>query len=82
VPKTKKSKSLITAKMAKVDGLEWLLFQKLLIMVQLHTTQMDNAICFFNNGTTLNYHKYSRFMRLYCTYFKKNNCSGAKVLLV
>jgi hypothetical protein len=27
------------------------LFQKLLIMVQLHTTQMDNAICFTNNGT-------------------------------
>jgi hypothetical protein len=37
--------------MAKVDGAGMVLFQKLLIMVQLHTTQMDNAICFTNNGT-------------------------------
>jgi hypothetical protein len=47
---TKKVKAT-TAKMAKVDGAGMALFQKLLIMVQLHTTQMDNAICFTNNGT-------------------------------
>jgi hypothetical protein len=37
--------------MAKSRRAGMALFQKLLIMVQLHTTQMDNAICFTNNGT-------------------------------
>jgi hypothetical protein len=32
--------------MAKVDG-AGMVFQKLLIMVQLHTTQMDNANLFY-----------------------------------
>jgi hypothetical protein len=41
---TKKVKA--TAKMAKVDGAGMALFQKLLIMVQLHTTQMDNEFVF------------------------------------
>jgi hypothetical protein len=36
VHKNHKKVKATTAKMAKVDGLEWLLFQKLLIMVQLH----------------------------------------------
>jgi hypothetical protein len=35
----------------KVDGAGMAFVSELLIMVQLHTTQMDNAICFTNNGT-------------------------------
>jgi hypothetical protein len=47
VQETTKKVKATTAKMAKVDGAGMALFQKLLIMVQLHTTQMDNANLFY-----------------------------------
>jgi hypothetical protein len=65
--------------MAKVDGAGMALFQKLLIMVQLHTTQMDNAICFTNNGTKpLIITNTQGSWLLYCTYSKRANCSRGK----
>jgi hypothetical protein len=42
---TKKIKAT-AAKVAKVDGAGMVLFQKQLITEQLHTMQMENAICF------------------------------------
>jgi hypothetical protein len=67
--------------MAKSRQLEWLFcFRTIDYEFAMH--RMDNAICFTNNGTKPLIIKYSRFMRLYCTYFSKRIAPGAKVLLV
>jgi hypothetical protein len=77
VQETTKKVKATTAKMAKVDGAGMAFVSETIDYGTMHTTQMDNLFL-LTMVQAVNYHKYSRFMRLYCTYFSKNQLLQGK----